>query len=164
MSAGDALCWICEIRSVASSRSSGGVVVDLALGQMGGLGVLSYIVADSYPTPLPTRNHFQLLQGHLIRIYLYRYRTSSTSPLLLCASWNRPPRHSTYRTFSCPSLQLPLSLANAYSVSLPHQRVLVWGPSLPPFETVTEKIAKTGNEILAKEIVEDQAKLAELAA
>ncbi|CAD6569887.1 MAG: Cytosolic copper metallochaperone [Tremellales sp. Tagirdzhanova-0007] len=51
---------------------------------------------------------------------------------------------------------------NAYTVSLPHQRVLVWGPSLPPFETITEKIAKTGKEILGKEVVQDQAKLAAL--
>jgi copper chaperone len=29
--------------------------------------------------------------------------------------------------------------------------VVVYGPSLPPFDTITEKIAKTGKEILAKE-------------
>ncbi|KLT38269.1 hypothetical protein CC85DRAFT_306126, partial [Cutaneotrichosporon oleaginosum] len=40
---------------------------------------------------------------------------------------------------------------NAYTVSLPTQRVVVYGPSLPPFDTVTEKIAKTGKEILSKE-------------
>lgn len=56
------------------------------------------------------------------------------------------------------------SLANSFTVSLPSQRVLVWGPTLPPFETITEKIAKTGKEILAKEVVEDQGKLAGLAA
>jgi copper chaperone len=53
----------------------------------------------------------------------------------------------------------PTPLANAFHVSLPKQQVLVWGPSLPPFETVTEKIAKTGKEILAKEEVREAAKL-----
>ncbi|GFZ50124.1 hypothetical protein JCM24511_07879 [Saitozyma sp. JCM 24511] len=48
---------------------------------------------------------------------------------------------------------------NAFHVSLPKQQVLVWGPSLPPFETVTEKIAKTGKEILSKEEVREAAKL-----
>jgi copper chaperone len=38
----------------------------------------------------------------------------------------------------------------------PTQEVLVWGPSLPPFETVTEKIAKTGKEIQSKKIIESQ--------
>lgn len=62
------------------------------------------------------------------------------------------------------SLTPDTSAANSFTVSLPNQRVLVWGPSLPPFETITEKIAKTGKEILAKEVVEDQGKLARLAA
>ncbi|WVR08247.1 hypothetical protein IAU60_005294 [Kwoniella sp. DSM 27419] len=44
---------------------------------------------------------------------------------------------------------------NAYHIDLAKQLVLVWGPSLPPFETVTEKIAKTGKEIQAKSLVED---------
>lgn len=57
-----------------------------------------------------------------------------------------------------------LTSANAFTVSLPNQRVLVWGPSLPPFETVTEKIAKTGKQILAKEVVEDQGRLVGLQA
>ncbi|KAK8849489.1 hypothetical protein IAR55_004823 [Kwoniella newhampshirensis] len=44
---------------------------------------------------------------------------------------------------------------NAYHISLPKQLVLVWGPDLPPFETITEKIAKTGKVINSKEVVED---------
>ncbi|OCF37086.1 copper chaperone [Kwoniella heveanensis BCC8398] len=48
---------------------------------------------------------------------------------------------------------------NAYHISLPTQRVLVWGPSLPPFETITEKIAKTGKEIQSKEVIDDAQKL-----
>ncbi|EJT48641.1 copper chaperone [Trichosporon asahii var. asahii CBS 2479] len=48
-------------------------------------------------------------------------------------------------------LKKNIEAPNAYLVSLPTQRVVVYGPSLPPFETVTEKIAKTGKEILSKE-------------
>ncbi|WWD20114.1 hypothetical protein CI109_104589 [Kwoniella shandongensis] len=44
---------------------------------------------------------------------------------------------------------------NAYHISLPKQLVLVWGPNLPPFETITEKIAKTGKVINSKEVVSD---------
>jgi copper chaperone len=54
--------------------------------------------------------------------------------------------------------------ANEYTVSLEKQEVFVWGPSLPPFEIVTEKIAKTGKEIINKEVVEDSSKLAGLVA
>ncbi|ORY34935.1 putative copper chaperone [Naematelia encephala] len=46
-----------------------------------------------------------------------------------------------------------------YKVDLPKKEVLVWGSGIPPFDTVTEKIAKTGKQIRAKEIVTDQAKL-----
>ncbi|WVQ79416.1 hypothetical protein IAT38_001513 [Cryptococcus sp. DSM 104549] len=53
---------------------------------------------------------------------------------------------------------------NAYHISLPQQLVLVWGPSLPPFETVTEKIAKTGKVINEKGVVDDAAKLPSLEA
>ncbi len=52
--------------------------------------------------------------------------------------------------------------ANSFRVSLSTQRVLVWGPSLPSFETVTGVIAKTGKEIRGKKIVEDLALLPEL--
>lgn len=41
--------------------------------------------------------------------------------------------------------------ANGYDISLDTQKVIVYGPDLPPFETVTEKIAKTAKEILSKE-------------
>ena len=76
----------------------------------------------------------------------------------------------THHSLRCRSPLLSLSLltlaspANSFIVSLPNQRVLVWGPTLPPFEVITEKIAKTGKEILVKEVVEDQGKLAGLAA
>lgn len=56
------------------------------------------------------------------------------------------------RSASPPSSSPPIhTTANGYTVSLPTQRVVVYGPSLPPFETITEKIAKTGKEILSKE-------------
>jgi copper chaperone len=48
-------------------------------------------------------------------------------------------------------LKKNIEAPNGYTVSLPTQRVVVYGPSLPPFETITEKIAKTGKEILSKE-------------
>ncbi|KAK4689928.1 hypothetical protein P7C73_g191, partial [Tremellales sp. Uapishka_1] len=51
---------------------------------------------------------------------------------------------------------------NGFLVSLPKQQVLVWGPSLPPFETVTEKIAKTGKEIQSKEVIEHENALPKL--
>lgn len=41
--------------------------------------------------------------------------------------------------------------ANGYTVSLETQKVIVFGPSLPPFDTITEKIAKTGKQIISKE-------------
>lgn len=44
-----------------------------------------------------------------------------------------------------------ISPANGYEVDLEKQHVVVYGPDLPPFETITEKIAKTGKEILAKQ-------------
>lgn len=37
--------------------------------------------------------------------------------------------------------------ANKYEVSLERQNVKVWGPSLPPFATVKEKIGKTGKTV-----------------
>jgi copper chaperone len=37
--------------------------------------------------------------------------------------------------------------ANQYEVSLERQNVKVWGPSLPPFSTVEEKIKKTGKTV-----------------
>jgi copper chaperone len=57
-----------------------------------------------------------------------------------------------------------MSLANAFHVSLPTQTVLVWGDSLAPFDTITEKIAKTGKEIQSKEEVRDAAQLPALGA
>lgn len=45
-------------------------------------------------------------------------------------------------------------VANAYTVSLKQQQVLVWGPELPTFEEVTEKIAKTGKTINDKKVIE----------
>ncbi|OWZ44680.1 copper chaperone [Cryptococcus neoformans c45] len=57
-----------------------------------------------------------------------------------------------------------ITAPNAYHISLPKQLVLVWGPSLPPFKTVTEKIAKTGKTINAKEVVEDASTLPALEA
>lgn len=62
-----------------------------------------------------------------------------------------PHRSSTLRSRSALTSRASLTTANGYIVSLPTQRVVVYGPSLPPFETVTEKIAKTGKEIQAKE-------------
>lgn len=58
------------------------------------------------------------------------------------------PAHSLTHSLRCARV---LTIANGYIVSLPSQRVVVYGPSLPPFETVTEKIAKTGKEIQSKE-------------
>jgi copper chaperone len=40
----------------------------------------------------------------------------------------------------------------------------VWGPSLPGFEEVTEKIAKTGKEIQSKRVIQDQADIPEITA
>ena len=40
--------------------------------------------------------------------------------------------------------------ANKYDVSLERQNVKVWGPSLPSFETVREKIGKTGKTASSK--------------
>lgn len=37
--------------------------------------------------------------------------------------------------------------------------MLVWGTSLPPFDTITEKIAKTGKEIQDKLVVTNVADL-----
>ncbi|ORX37941.1 putative copper chaperone [Kockovaella imperatae] len=51
---------------------------------------------------------------------------------------------------------------NAFSVSLETQKVVVWGPSLPAFDDLTAKIAKTGKEIREKEEVKDNKRLAEL--
>ncbi|WRT69486.1 uncharacterized protein IL334_006472 [Kwoniella shivajii] len=52
-----------------------------------------------------------------------------------------------------------IQFPNAYHISLPTQQVLIWGPSLPPFEEVTAKIAKTGKVINSQEVVDDSAKL-----
>jgi copper chaperone len=41
----------------------------------------------------------------------------------------------------------PDFIANQYEVSLERQNVKVWGPSLPPFSTVEEKIKKTGKTV-----------------
>lgn len=38
-------------------------------------------------------------------------------------------------------------IANEYTVSLENQNVKVWGPSLPSFEEVKAKIAKTGKTV-----------------
>ncbi|ODO00746.1 copper chaperone [Cryptococcus wingfieldii CBS 7118] len=57
-----------------------------------------------------------------------------------------------------------ITAPNAYHISLPKQLVLVWGPSLPPFETVTEKIAKTGKVINEKAVVDDASTLPALEA
>ncbi len=62
----------------------------------------------------------------------------------------------------CQLAELLSTTANSFRVSLSTQRVLVWGPSLPSFETVTGVIAKTGKEIRGKKIVEDLALLPEL--
>ncbi|KAG7553564.1 hypothetical protein FFLO_02996 [Filobasidium floriforme] len=43
---------------------------------------------------------------------------------------------------------------NQYEVSLERQNVKVWGPSLPPFSTVEEKIKKTGKTIKSSRTVE----------
>jgi len=40
--------------------------------------------------------------------------------------------------------------------------VLVWGPSLPTFDAVTEKIAKTGKEIQSKKIIEEQGEIPDI--
>ncbi|WWC65657.1 uncharacterized protein I303_108278 [Kwoniella dejecticola CBS 10117] len=48
---------------------------------------------------------------------------------------------------------------NAYHISLPTQTVLVWGPDLPPFEEITQKIAKTGKTINSQDLVQDATKL-----
>jgi len=53
---------------------------------------------------------------------------------------------------------------NGYSVSLEKQQVLVWGPTVPPFEVITDKIAKTGKAILSKEVIESSEKLQALQA
>ncbi|GHJ85043.1 hypothetical protein NliqN6_1445 [Naganishia liquefaciens] len=47
-------------------------------------------------------------------------------------------------------LKKNITSPNEYSVSLQDQTVFVWGPaaSLPPFDDVKAKIAKTGKEIL----------------
>ena len=46
--------------------------------------------------------------------------------------------------------------ANEYQVSLASQQVLVWGPSLPTFDEVTEKINKTGKKITDKKVIEKE--------
>nr|ODN95461.1 copper chaperone [Cryptococcus depauperatus CBS 7855] len=51
---------------------------------------------------------------------------------------------------------------NAYHISLSKQLVLVWGPNLPPLETVKEKIAKTGKTINEDREVLDGAQLPQL--
>lgn len=43
-----------------------------------------------------------------------------------------------------------LGTANEYSVSLEKQTALVWGPSLPSFDEVKAKIAKTGKEVRSR--------------
>ncbi len=74
----------------------------------------------------------------------FRLRSSHLPP-----SPRPPTLHPPSRLLShSPPLRLA---ANGYTVSLPTQRVVVYGPSLPPFDTITEKIAKTGKEILSKE-------------
>ncbi|KAJ9106570.1 hypothetical protein QFC20_004062 [Naganishia adeliensis] len=45
-------------------------------------------------------------------------------------------------------LKKNITSPNEYAVSLEKQTALVWGPSLPPFDEVKAKIAKTGKEIL----------------
>jgi copper chaperone len=40
-------------------------------------------------------------------------------------------------------------------VSLKSQRALVWGPSLPPFDDVTAKIAKTGKEMRESKVLKE---------
>ncbi|WOO77678.1 Metal homeostasis factor ATX1 [Vanrija pseudolonga] len=48
-------------------------------------------------------------------------------------------------------LKKNIEAPNGYTVSLETQKVVVFGPSLPPFDTITEKIAKTGKQIISKE-------------
>lgn len=59
-------------------------------------------------------------------------------------------------------LKKNIEAPNAYSVSLDTQKVIIWGPSLPPFEDITSKIAKTGKEIRKKDQAFTQQELQEL--
>ncbi|KAL7420755.1 Cytosolic copper metallochaperone [Cryptotrichosporon argae] len=51
-------------------------------------------------------------------------------------------------------LKKNIEAPNAFHVSLATQRVVVWGPALPPFDDLTAKIAKTGKEVLDKREVQ----------
>jgi len=53
-------------------------------------------------------------------------------------------------------LEKQVKSPNAYSVSLEKQQVFVWGPDLPPFENITDVIAKTGKTITKKEVVDEE--------
>jgi copper chaperone len=67
--------------------------------------------------------------------------------------------------FNAFHLHIPIPhAANAFSVSLGTQKVIIWGPKLPEFEDITAKIAKTGKEIRSKEVAPDTAKLGQLTA
>lgn len=62
-------------------------------------------------------------------------------------------KNITSRTSSFPRSPHPADLlwaANEYAVSLEKQTALVWGPSLPPFDEVKAKIAKTGKEVRSR--------------
>ncbi|WWC73480.1 uncharacterized protein I206_107450 [Kwoniella pini CBS 10737] len=48
---------------------------------------------------------------------------------------------------------------NAYHISLPTQTVLVWGPNLPSFEEITQKISKTGKTINSQQLIDDATKI-----
>ena len=88
-------------------------------------------------------------------------KSALSSGTLSSHPFDRPP--FSFR----PSVSLPSPLpptANTFSVSLETQKVVVWGPTLPPFEDITAKIAKTGKEIREKEDVKDQARLTQLVA
>lgn len=77
---------------------------------------------------------------------------------------SRKPTVSSSLSYSCPLDGVEgyghgrtlTPLANSYQVSLPTQQVLVWGPSLPTFDEVTEKIAKTGKKIVDKKVIEKE--------
>ena len=82
----------------------------------------------------------------------------SPPPALSCDSATRGYISCVPRSLRCAPLA---RAANAFSVSLPTQKVVVWGPDLPPFDDITGKIAKTGKAIQEKEEVKDEKRLQE---
>lgn len=87
--------------------------------------------------------------SHLLRDTLHCCLTTLRYTLLCLLATLR-----CARSWSCAE---PTNLANAFTVSLPQQQVLVWGPELPSFDDVTEKIAKTGKKITDKKVIENEA-------